>query len=105
MRRARKPAPKNLKMAGWFSLAVITLIVLSGILKLFILIEESKFDGRSHFTIEIENKSEFVSFSPKDSSISILNIEGGGDAAKTLEIPVDARISSRDEFKKDNISG
>ncbi len=90
-------------MAGWFSLAVITLIVLSGILKFTILIEESKFNG-NHFTLEIVNKNEFVAFSPKDSSISLLKVANGNDIARAWEIPVDAKINSDEEFSKDNLS-
>lgn len=102
MRKNKKTQPRNLKMAGWFSLAVVTLIILSGILKFIILVEESRFNG-NHFTLEIANKNEFISFSPKDSSINILKVEGS-DVAKKLEIPVDSKVDSKDEFTKENLS-
>lgn len=103
MRKNKKAQPRNLKMAGWFSLAVVTLIILSGILKFIILIEESRFDG-SHFTLEITNKNEFISFSPKDSSINVLRVADGSNIAKKWEIPVDVKINSREEFTKENLS-
>ncbi len=103
MRKNKKTQPKNLKMAGWFFLAVATLIILSGILRFIILVEESRFDG-GHFTLQIANKNEFISFSPKDSSINLLRVVDGRDVAKTLEIPVDSKIDSKDEFTKENLS-
>lgn len=98
-----KRQPKNLKMAGWFTLAIATLIILSGILKLIILINESKFDG-NHFTLEITNQNKFISFSPKDQSVAILKVQSGIDVAKSWEIPVDEKINSDQNISKDTLA-
>lgn len=68
----------NTKIAVFFVIFVILIILTSFVLKIVQIVEQSKFDGNSHFTVSVSNNKELkiLSFSPKTQSMSILNLEG-----------------------------
>lgn len=88
----RKTDSGNLKFAAFFLIFVGGIITLSLIFRAFFLLKESKFNGSSHFTLQIsrERETQFIYFSPKDSTIGILNVQN----VSSLEIPVDAKVGS-----------
>lgn len=102
----RKKAKGNLNFAYAFFLFVAGLIVLSLFFRGIIFIKDSKFDGASHFTLEAYNvvtkKIQLISFSPRNSTIGILTLEGLDP--KTLDIPVDATINFKNTFNRGNLS-
>ncbi len=106
---SRKKEGKNLKLAGLFVLLVLGLIILSLLLKVFFIFKNSKFDAEHRFVVAVMNngKLNMVSFSPQNKSISILKVENKikrDDISKTLEVPVDAIIESKQELNKNNVS-
>lgn len=105
--RKKKSTSSNLGVAVGFSIIVLGLIFFSFILRMLLLLGESKFDGVNSFTVLInEDKiQQIINFSPKNSSISILSIvDYKENYAKSLEIPVDGTFSSEEKVKGDNLS-
>lgn len=101
---SRKKAEGNLKTAYVFFFFVAGLILISLFFKAIFLLKESKFDGSSHFILEIkniQNKTQLVSFSPNTSAIGVLNIDGID--VSSLEIPIDAKVKSKN-FSDENIT-
>lgn len=89
---SKKKTSENLKLAFFFLFLVGGIVFLSLIFRGVFLLKESKFDGFSHFALGLKNeKSQFISFSPKDSTIGILSLENISEQ----EIPADAKIDSR----------
>lgn len=100
-----RKAEANLKTAYVFFFLVGGLILISLFFRAIFLLKESKFDGSSHFTIQnniSEKKIQAVSFSPKNSTIGILNLEETDPVS--LDIPIDAKISSDQSFTGKNIT-
>ncbi len=101
----RKKTKESLKAAYVFFFFVGGLILLSLFFKVVLLLKETKFDGSSHFSLEIQNKKteniQIISFSPQNSSIGILDVQGLNP--RSLEIPVDAKIDSDKTIESGNI--
>ena len=97
----------NLKLAGLFIVIVLGLILISGLFKLLLIVKESKFDGSHNFIVSFvgKNRTQVVSFSPQNRTISILDVESkyNNGLAKILEVPIDGIINLQDS-DKNNIS-
>lgn len=91
----------NLQFAAFFFILVGAIIFLSLVLRVFFLLIESKFDGSSHFSLEVRNeKTQFLSFSPQNSTIGILTFQ---NIPAPFEIPKDARIKANIEINSKNL--
>lgn len=101
-----KKTKGSLSAAYVFFFFVGGLILLSLFFRVMFLLEETKFDGSSHFTLEIKNDRtkniQIISFSPQSSSIGILDLVNLNPRA--LEVPVDATVQSNFDFNKQNIT-
>ena len=89
--------------AVFFVVLVGGVIFLSLILRIFFLLKESKFDGSSHFTLQLSEQGgrvQYISFSPQNSSIGILTFK---NTSFPLEIPIDAKTSSTSEIESKNL--
>lgn len=105
--RKKKTPKTNLSLAFAFSFVVFGLIFLSLLLRGFILITESKFDGSNSFSLLVgeKNKEQIINFSPKSSSISILTVNYiDNNIGKSLDIPIDGKVVSDDSIRGDNLS-
>lgn len=106
MRKKKKQQKgENLRLGILFSFLVIFLIALSLAFKIGGVVKESRFDGENQFTVNIGNK-ELVSFSPKTSSIFVLNTKGKvGNPGKFIGVPVDGFfVEDSFDFNKENIT-
>lgn len=106
--RKKKTTQSNLGIAAGFSFIVLGLIFFSFILRVLILLGESKFDGVNSFTVLVNQKNEkqVVNFSPKNQSISILNVKDreGQNLGTSLEIPIDGSFFSEEKINGKNLS-
>ena len=94
---SKRKTSENLKLAIFFFFFVGGIVFLSLIFRGIFLLKESKFDGSSHFTLQVSNQ--FISFSPRNSTVGILSVRN----ISTREIPVDAKIVSSVEISSDNL--
>jgi hypothetical protein len=102
---SKKGSSKNLKLAGLFVVFVFGLILLSALLKTFLIIKTSRFDGTHNFIVNFVGTSgnEVVAFSPQNNSYSVLALDKSYVKANLkilLEIPIDAVVS---DFNNNNI--
>ncbi len=92
----KKAVSNNLRLAVIFITVVVFFILFSVVLKVAFLVKESKFDGSNKFNVQIidPQKTEIISFSPKENSISILKINRriNGDLTRNLEVPIDGIV-------------
>src|SRR5436190_14650798 len=90
------PLGKNLKLAGFFVLGVIFLIILSLFWKLTILIAQSTVDSKHQFIVAVGNPTQkIICFTPETHRVSILVIKekiNKDNTGKIIAIPVDAYI-------------
>ena len=105
----KKKEGKNLRLAGLFVFAVIGLVVMSFMVKIFFTIKESHFDGSHKFNVVFSNSKDLdvVSFSPSNNSFSILKIYDRikpEDVSKNLKVPIDGIIKTRTNLTNTNIS-
>lgn len=106
---ARSKKPNNVKIAGLFVLFVLALIVISSLIKIIFIFRDSNFDGKNAFNVVVlsEESTNVISFSPPTRSISILNLDKKMDmdsASKTLKVPVDGEVLSKETATKNNLS-
>nr|MBI5455893.1 LytR C-terminal domain-containing protein [Candidatus Levybacteria bacterium] len=98
----------NIKLAGLFVLLVLGLVILSVFFKIVFLIRDSRFDGIHKFNIEFIANEEIniVSFSPLNKSLTMLSvkdkIDNKDNLSKSLGVPVDGRIITKDRLTKNN---
>lgn len=106
--RKKKATQGNLGIAAGFSFIVLGLIFFSFILRVLMLLGESKFDGVNSFTVVVdqEKAEQVVNFSPKTQSISILNVKDreGQNLGTSLEIPIDGSFVSEELVNGKNLS-
>lgn len=101
MGRRKKNVPNNnLQIATFFVIFVGSLVVISILLKLFLLVKQSSFDGNHRFTVLLagdgKGKKTIISVLPETQSISVLNIRGEIGTSRVgrfLESPIDGKIS------------
>lgn len=91
-RKSRKAKPNNLRVGLLFVSLVVFLIVLSLFGKMILVLKQSKYDGNYPFYLEISSNKErqVLSFFPKQSKISILNVQ---DLNALLPVPIEAKIT------------
>ncbi|MGA2967618.1 MAG: LytR C-terminal domain-containing protein [Candidatus Levyibacteriota bacterium] len=99
----------NLKLAGLFILFVCGLIAVSLLLKVFLVFQDSKFDGSHSFIVGFvgQNQTKLVSFNPQNQTMSIVNINASSDRnalEKTLEIPIDGILKSDKNIQDKDIA-
>jgi hypothetical protein len=99
----------NLRLAGLFVLLVVGLIILSLLLKLFFVFEDSKFDGTHNFIVGFAGPTytKIVSFSPQNktmSSVTVKNLSTKIALGKSLEIPIDGLIKTDKNVQDKDIS-
>lgn len=105
--RRKKSSSGNLKFASLFTVLVIGLVLLSLLLRIFIIVGKSKFDGENSIIVLAKSpfSKEAINFSPKNSSISILNFKNDpSDIRKIYEVPIDGEFISKEEINSRNIS-
>lgn len=90
--------------------ALIVLLITAGLaIKLFLLFQQSSFDGKQQFSLEIQEpkQTRFVVFNPSDDSIHMLLLTGKvpDNPELTLGIPVDARIVSTQDIDSPDALG
>jgi len=95
---------ENVPLALFFAVFVVGVIIASFIWKSIGLLRQSKFDGKHQYVLLLEDadKSEIVSFNPDTQNIIQVFLTGNyniNDLAKTLEIPIDGKISVNDPKK------
>ncbi|HSD98867.1 MAG TPA: LytR C-terminal domain-containing protein [Patescibacteria group bacterium] len=98
MRRSSYHSGNSLKIAFIFICCILLLIAGGFLLKLFLVLRASTFDGVHQYILEIDENREhgaLVAFSPATSSITMLQINGRVDNTfgKYLGIPVDGVVS------------
>ena len=108
MRRNKKLTTDihSLKLATFFVVSLLCLLLVSFVLKGIVLISKSKFDGDHRFTLEIKRKNTknnaqkksvaIISLEPRSQTASIVYLPFGAPAAplsRFLEIPIDAAVS------------
>ena len=108
MRKKKITSSSNLGIAVGFSFIVLGLIFLSFILRILLLLGDSKFDGVNSFTVVTnqEKEGQVINFSPQNQSISILNVRDreGQNLGMSLEIPIDGSFSSEEKVNGKNLS-
>jgi len=102
MIKRKKQESSNLKLAGLFVVLVLSLIILSTLFKFFLIVKTSRFDGTHNFIVSFvgEKSSRIVAFSPQGKSFSILDTSLSKDFEKSLDIPIDGKISMKDVNQK-----
>lgn len=97
----------NMKLAGLFVLLVLVLVIASIFFKTIFLIKDSKFDGNHKINVEFvaNKKITVVSFSPSNKALSLLLIKNEIDSnlSKSLGIPIDGKITIKENLEKSNI--
>lgn len=98
----------NMKLAGFFVLAVLGLVIVSGFFKILFLIKDSRFDGLHKFNVEFveKNKISIVSFSPQNRTISIIKVNNTlnpDPVSKNFAIIVDGRIFLKNDLNNKNL--
>lgn len=106
---SKKGKNSNMRIAGLFILLVVCLILFSIVIKFAVLFENSKFDPAHRYIVSFisNSKTQIVSFSPQNNSISILNIDKKLDENKirrTLEIPVNSSITVNNTINNKNLA-
>ena len=98
MRKKKLQKSDNLKLAFVFFFVLLGIVCFSFIIKLFLVVKNSHFDGQHRFTLAIESTHpEVISFDPGTSTISIVSIKkqfGNGVLAQFLGIPIDATVAT-----------
>lgn len=106
MRKKKNPSG-NLKFATLFTILVAGLIILSLILKFFLLVGASKFDAVNSLTVLVRERGgeQVINFSPKSQSISILTLDNAFyNPSKKFEIPIDSSFKSGNKATPKNLS-
>lgn len=109
-KKEKKERKGNLRLAFFFSVFVILLILLSLSFKAVAIVVQSKFDGTHRFTVAVSNVDEkqrvnIVSFAPDAKTISILVLKGDLDSKDTayyLGAPIDATIQTIKSYESIN---
>lgn len=99
----------NLNLAIGFIGLVFFIVIISFVFKVFWIVKESQFDGSNKFNLAIYDNRGIgvISFSPKEKSISVLELEDKNynNPAASLQIPIDGyQVFTNKEFNYSNIS-
>ena len=103
--RSKPKESQTIGMGILFIILIIFLVVISVSFKVFNLIQESKFDGKTNYNLlyGVGNKWEVLSLSPSNQSIEILDMEGNSSQLVTLGIPYDMYLGMSEQVTPDNI--
>jgi hypothetical protein len=107
---SRNKHESNLGLAGLFVLLVLGLIILSLLLKIFVVFKDSKFDGTHNFIVGLvgKNQTKIISFSPQNKTISVINVQSSGlnrnALEKALEVPIDGMVNVDNNILNKDIS-
>lgn len=112
MRKKNKKEGSNVKIALWFGILVIFIILVSLVLKFLLMIHMSLYDGAHRFNLAEKSGTlvQVVSFIPGTHTIDIVRLKG--DAGKYIDsrylqkilgVPIDA-IVTRSSSPQDNIA-
>lgn len=98
MRRSSNHSGNSLKIALIFTCCIVLLIAGGFLLKLFLILRASTFDGVHQYIVEIDEshqKGMIVAFNPSSKSVVTLHVNGKVDSTfgKYLELPVDGVIN------------
>lgn len=101
---------KSLRTFFLYAALVFLLIALSLSIKVFTVIQHSKFDSHHQFVLAIASKGkvdQVIAFYPTK-SLSVLELEGKtvplANAGKTLGVPLNGRIDALSALPQDNVS-
>ncbi len=90
--RKKKKTSRNTLLAAVFLSLIAGIILLSGVLKIFLIVKNSKFGQEGGFSIFVTNKKQnkIITFRKDRNTISVLSIKGKtGDIYKFVEVPID----------------
>lgn len=78
MKKKRQEKEKSLRLAFYFGILIIFIILVSIVFKGIDIFSKSKFDGKNRFTVAVinKNKTTLISVSPQDGSLTGLEIDG-----------------------------
>ena len=112
MQKTAQNNNKSLKTFFLYAGIVLFFVFVSLAIKVFFLINASKFDGNHQFVIAIGQKNtikQLVSFDPDKKSATILQLKGKelafNSLSKTLNIIPDAKINTSEDIGDDDIGG
>ena len=97
MKRSIK-SDSSIRIAVIFLLSIVLLIIGGVLLKVFLLLRASTFDGQHQYIVEVDNSptsGELLAFMPENKSVSILHVNGKVDRSYGvyLAVPVDATVA------------
>lgn len=97
MRRSSQKSGNSLKIALIFFCLIFLLIVGGILLKLFLILQLSTYDGSHQYILEVDEsnqKGELIAFLPQTKSVTILTISGSVDHGfgQYIDVPVDATV-------------
>lgn len=97
MRQHHQKSNSSLRIAYVFILCIVLLVAGGFLLKLFLVLRASTFDGTHQYILEIDEgnrKGALVSFNPNSSVVTILHVSGGADKSygRYLGVPVDGSV-------------
>src|SRR3972149_426875 len=99
MRKKTKPNKKSLKIAVYFGVFVIFILITSILFKGFDLVRSSSFDGNNRFTVAVisEHKAEILTVSPSEGALSRLRIEDANSKEDlgVYQIPINSYVYLR----------
>lgn len=95
----------SVKKAVFFCLIVAMLLLLSLLVRFVTLLKDGKYDGKSRFTIAIEQQRPVIlSFDPVNKRVSQLTVSeknASQSLEQTLGIPIDARVRTKKPLEID----
>lgn len=108
MRRSSHHAGNSLQIAFIFVCSIVLLFIAGMLLKFFLVLNASTFDGTHQYIVAIkgeDSQTVFVSYNPSGKSVNVLRVKGKSDdqsAASYLGLPIDAsiRVSLSDDVGK-----
>ncbi len=105
MRSKKVKKSENLGLGIIFMLVIALIFLLSVVFKALDLYQKSEFNNDANFNLLLKSDSgaKYLSFSPKNQTINIVDIKGGQSDVRNLEIPTDATLNTNQEVTKTNI--
>lgn len=98
MKAKKQEKDKSLRLAIYFGLLIIFIILVSVVFKAIDIVRKSRFDGRNRFTVAIidKTKASLISVSPSDGALTELSVDGANSLTELnqLSLPFDAYIQT-----------
>lgn len=94
MRHSTKKSDSSLRIALVFFMSILLLIAGGFLLKLFLVLRASTFDGVHQYILEVDEsktKGALIAFNPSMNTVTVLHVAGKVDSTfgKYLDVPVD----------------